>query len=198
MQWSLTVEALAPACECFDSRAGVHIAAGARCTTTGPSTDSASVCGGVLVCRYAYNWTQPPPGSSFPLVQPIPPSAAAHLVPKHASKGMYSRVETRPGLDTFAANASGLSSALGPLLTWAQAVVPPGAHASTPLFFMGTGGLRRLPAAQQEALLSEVRKQLGQSGFRCVGGSGRAGRSQQRVGRWWQVVRHAACVCWCH
>lgn len=137
------------------------------------------MCGGVLVCRYAYNWTQPPPGSSFPLVQPIPPSAAAHLVPKHASKGMYSRVETRPGLDAFAANASGLSSALGPLLTWAQAVVPPGAHASTPLFFMGTGGLRRLPAAQQEALLSEVRKQLGQSGFRCVGGSGRAGRSQQ-------------------
>lgn len=79
---------------------------------------------------------------------------------------MYNRVETRPGLDAFAERPSGLSGALGPLLAWAQAVVPPAQHASTPLFFMGTGGLRRLPATQQEAVLAEVRKQLGQSRFR--------------------------------
>jgi hypothetical protein len=131
-------------------------------------------------CSYAYNWTQQPPGSSrsrrassssassFPTVQPIPPSAAAHLVPKHASKGMYNRVETRPGLDAFAAHPTGVSGALGPLLAWAQAVVPSARHHSTPLFFMGTGGLRRLPAGQQELLLAEVRKQLRQSGFRWV------------------------------
>jgi hypothetical protein len=113
-------------------------------------------------------------------VQPIPPSAAAHLVPKHTSKGMYNRVETRPGLDAFAANASGVSAALGPLLAWAQAVVPARAHASTPLFFMGTGGLRRLPAAQQQTLLAEVQKQLGQSGFRWVWVGGLL-ESQQRV-----------------
>lgn len=80
---------------------------------------------------------------------------------------MYNRVETRPGLDAFAAApAAGLTGALGPLLAWARAVVPAGQQSSTPLYFMATGGLRRLPVQQQEALLAEVRKQLGQSGFR--------------------------------
>lgn len=96
----------------------------------------------------------------------IPPSAAAHLVPKHANKGMYNRVETRPGLDAFAANATGLAGALEPLLAWARAVVPARHHVRTPLMLMGTGGLRRLPADQQELLLAEVRRHLGQSGFR--------------------------------
>jgi hypothetical protein len=43
---------------------------------------------------YAYNWTLPSghqrdaAGGALPLVQPIPPSAAAHLVPKKEKKGV--------------------------------------------------------------------------------------------------------------
>lgn len=111
-------------------------------------------------------------------MQPIPPSAAAHLVPHHAAKGMYNRVETRPGLDALAANTSGLESALGPLLAWAKAVVPPRQHASTPLFLLGTGGLRRLPAQRREGLFATIRRQLAQSGFRCVAARGTMGVGQ--------------------
>jgi hypothetical protein len=128
-------------------------------------------------CRYAYNWTQPPSqprsskssssgGAGLPVIMPIPPSAASHLVPQHAQQGMYSRVETRPGLDTYAVNTSGLSTSLDPLLAWARGVVPPALQTSTPLFLMGTGGIRRLPGQQQAALLAAVRQLLAQSGFR--------------------------------
>lgn len=79
---------------------------------------------------------------------------------------MYNRVETRPGLDAFAANTSGLTGALDPLLAWARAAVPAKQHSSTPLFLMATGGLRRLPAAQQTSLLADIRQQLAHSGFR--------------------------------
>lgn len=118
------------------------------------------------------------------MVKAIPPSAAAHLVPKHATKGQYHRVETRPGLDAYAANLPGLSSALGPLLDWARAVVPAQAHASTPLFLMGTGGLRRLAPQQQDPLMSEIRRQLGQSGFRWVS-----------VGFWGGRGANGLCMC---
>jgi hypothetical protein len=44
---------------------------------------------------YAYNWTLPASqqhgeaGSTLPVVQSIPPAAAAHLVPKNEKKGAY-------------------------------------------------------------------------------------------------------------
>lgn len=75
------------------------------------------------------------------------------------------QVETRPGLDAYAANTAGLQDALAPLLAWAKAVVPAQAHAATPLFMLGTGGLRRLPAQQQAVLLAEARRLLALSGF---------------------------------
>ncbi|KAF6251241.1 nucleoside phosphatase family-domain-containing protein [Scenedesmus sp. NREL 46B-D3] len=134
---------------------------------------------------HAYNWTLPAgqqhaaAGSSLPVVQSIPPSAAAHLVPKTAKKGLYDRVETQPGLDAFLGSPADLASiALEPLLAWARAVVPPGQHAATPLFLLGTGGLRRLEGHARARLMANVRELLAGSGFRfrdswarVVGGS---------------------------
>jgi hypothetical protein len=91
----------------------------------------------------------------------------------HLAPGMYNRVETRPGLDAFVSNPSGLrKAALAPLLAWASAVVPggggPAGAARTPLFLFATGGVRRMPAEQQGQLMSDVRDVLSGSGFRCV------------------------------
>ena len=81
--------------------------------------------------------------------------------------GMYHRVETQPGLDTFVGQPQALRvSALQPLLEWAQAVVPLAAHATTPVFLLATGGVRRLHLNQQQQLMEEIRAVLGTSGFK--------------------------------
>ena len=56
--------------------------------------------------------------------------------------------------------------ALGPLLDWAAAVVPPRQRAATPVFLFGTAGLRRLGLPAQAALLVQVRHALEASPFK--------------------------------
>eukprot|EP00775_Hariotina_reticulata_P012973 gene12973-13102_t len=117
---------------------------------------------------YAYKWDPPGQGSPLPVVQALPPSAAPHLIPKGQAKGMYNRVETQPGLDHFAEHPAQLAEvALEPLLAWAHAVVPADQHSSSPVFLMGTGGLRRLQDSKRERLMEHVRHILSTSGFRC-------------------------------
>lgn len=90
--------------------------------------------------------------------------------PPHSSvpwphAGMYKRVETQPGLDKFIGDASGLQrQALGPLFSWARAVVPAAARRSTPMFIMGTAGMRRLPDAQRADLLADIQVAAGGRG----------------------------------
>jgi hypothetical protein len=55
---------------------------------------------------------------------------------------------------------------LQPLLTWARAVVPAEQHRTTPVFLLGTAGLRGLQPAEMERLMTEARQILGSSGFR--------------------------------
>jgi hypothetical protein len=84
----------------------------------------------------------------------------------HAA-GLYNRVETQPGLDAFLGNSAGLASvAIEPLVPWGGAVVPPVQIAPTPLFLLGTGGLRRLEVHARAALMADIRKLLAGSGFR--------------------------------
>ena len=54
----------------------------------------------------------------------------------------------------------------GPLLQWAEAVVPYGRHKHTPIFLFGTAGLRRLSSEHQAQLLAGTRAILGSSSFR--------------------------------
>ena len=57
--------------------------------------------------------------------------------------------------------------ALGPLLDWAAAVMPARQHSRTPVFLLGTAGLRRLPDEQEQELLVTACDVLAASPFRC-------------------------------
>ena len=58
--------------------------------------------------------------------------------------------------------------ALGPLLDWAEAVVPRKQWERTPIFLFGTAGLRKLPKEAQHTLLIDLRDALAQCSFRCA------------------------------
>ncbi|KAL6763814.1 nucleoside phosphatase family-domain-containing protein, partial [Haematococcus lacustris] len=116
---------------------------------------------------YAYRWRLEAQGQLLPNITVVPPSAASHLVPKVKRKGLYSRVETQPGLDAFARDPLGLESrSLQPLLAWARAVVPPRLASCTPLFLLATAGMRKQSPAEQHAIMGKVREVLQYSGFR--------------------------------
>jgi Golgi nucleoside diphosphatase len=67
------------------------------------------------------------------------------------------------------AKCAGVSRvALGPLLEWAAAVVPPRARSATPVFLFGTAGLRKLAPPQQGVVLRAARDALTASPFRCT------------------------------
>jgi hypothetical protein len=50
--------------------------------------------------RYLYRWSYVK-DSPVPRLDPVPPSAAADLVPKKPGKSSYDRVETHPGENNF-------------------------------------------------------------------------------------------------
>ena len=56
--------------------------------------------------------------------------------------------------------------ALAPLLEWAAAVVPTDLHAATPIFLLGTAGLRKLDSEPRQRLLAEAQSVLAASSFR--------------------------------
>lgn len=59
------------------------------------------------------------------------------------------------------------TKALGPLLEWAEAVVPKKQWDRTPIFLFGTAGLRKLPHEAQQSLLIDLQDALSRSQFRC-------------------------------
>ena len=109
-------------------------------------------------------------GPRVPVV--IPSSAApAHLIPKRSTetRRAYQRVETEPGLSTFVRDdrlQDVDGEALQPLLAWAKAVVPSVHWADTPVYLLGTAGLRRLEEDEQERVLGACREVLERSPFR--------------------------------
>lgn len=117
----------------------------------------------------AYQWHPPPRGARLPRLEALPPGAAAHKVPRRSieTRRAYQRVETEPGLDKFADNPDALGpQALEPLLEWARAALPRASWASTPVFLLGTAGMRKLGDADRDAVMGAARGALGASGFR--------------------------------
>jgi hypothetical protein len=127
-------------------------------------------------------------------VDVVPSSAAPDALPTagDGKRGMYDRVETRPGLDQVVAGPQGRadpeavlrSRALGPLLDWASAALRAtaaeergGGGGGAPVFFGGTGGLRRMPPRDRERLLEAARHVLrsdARLAFEGGGGGGEA------------------------
>lgn len=75
------------------------------------------------------------------------------------------KLKVQPGLSAFASDAAGAAASLQPLLQFAAQHVPASQVARTPVYLMATAGLRLLPAAAAEAILSECRSALLASDF---------------------------------
>lgn len=115
----------------------------------------------------AYKWKEN--RGQAPIVNAVAPQTAQQKVPRKAAGDVraYDRVETEPGLDKFVNDAEGLwTSALQPLLAWAEDVVPRKQWEETPLFLFGTAGLRVLTPESQSILLSNIQNALQGSPFR--------------------------------
>ncbi|GAX78358.1 hypothetical protein CEUSTIGMA_g5800.t1 [Chlamydomonas eustigma] len=124
-------------------------------------------CGSSGTRLFAYIWRPGESDQSLPEIYAIKPSEASDMIPKKARKGIYERVETQPGIDTFANDLQGLRTrSLGPLLNWACAVIPSRQRSSTPLYLFATAGVRKLPEASRDHLLNAIRAELSVSGFR--------------------------------
>ncbi|KAK7085353.1 Ectonucleoside triphosphate diphosphohydrolase 5 [Halocaridina rubra] len=76
--------------------------------------------------------------------------------------------EVKPGLSSYADNPEEGAKSLLPLLDLAKGKIPQKNWGSTPLVLKATAGLRLLSEEKADALLDEVRKVLGNSGFRTT------------------------------
>ncbi|XP_068245641.1 ectonucleoside triphosphate diphosphohydrolase 5-like isoform X2 [Palaemon carinicauda] len=79
--------------------------------------------------------------------------------------------EVKPGLSSYADSPEEGAKSLIPLLELAKGQIPQEHWSSTPLVLKATAGLRLLPEDKAEALLQEVRKLLGGSGFHTTDNS---------------------------
>ncbi|KAL4517877.1 hypothetical protein Ndes2526A_g02251 [Nannochloris sp. 'desiccata'] len=117
----------------------------------------------------AFKWHDAATSGGLPLLQAISPDAAPHKVPRRAleTRRAYKRVETEPGMDKFAENVGKLGqTALEPLLEWSRAVIPRNSWPTTPVFLLGTAGLRKLNEEHRERVMNEARSVLKRCGFR--------------------------------
>lgn len=98
--------------------------------------------------RAANEWELPILVNSYP----------DNLIENQASNSscQYHCLQTKPGLDRFIGNASGVRAALEPLITWAKQWVPEERHPETPIFVLATAGLRRLAVEDATRVLDDV------------------------------------------
>ena len=68
--------------------------------------------------------------------------------------------KAEPGISDLADDPSRVEDYMTPLLDSAKNTIPEDKHASTPIFFFATAGMRLLPEDQADAIFSEVRKLL--------------------------------------
>ncbi|KAG6633151.1 hypothetical protein CIPAW_12G028600 [Carya illinoinensis] len=83
------------------------------------------------------------------------------------SSCQYHCMQTEPGLDKFVANSTGVRAALEPLIKWAEQVVPHARHRDTPIFVLGTAGLRRLAIENVLQVLEDVEAVVKEHTFLC-------------------------------
>lgn len=78
---------------------------------------------------------------------------------------LYHCVQTVPGLDKFVGNASGVRESLVPLLRLAEQWVPLERRGETPIFVLGTAGLRRLMVNESKRVMKDVEDVVKGFGF---------------------------------
>lgn len=88
------------------------------------------------------------------LVKSYPDDTHKSLLSK--SSCQYHCLQTEPGLDKFLGNALGVRASLEPLILWAESLVPVEKRKVTPIFVLGTAGLRRLRDEDSRCILDGV------------------------------------------
>lgn len=79
----------------------------------------------------------------------------------------YHCMQTKPGLDKFVSNFSGVRASLEPLIVWAEQWVPRERHRDTPIFVLATAGMRMLLVEDARRVLEDVEVVLKEHEFRC-------------------------------
>ncbi|KAB1200925.1 putative apyrase 7 [Morella rubra] len=113
-------------------------------------------CGSTGTRVNVYEWmTGSASSMNFPLL--------LHSYPDNTTKSslwknscQYHCMQTEPGLDKFCGNSSGVRASLEPLIAWAEQVVPHERHGDTPIFVLGTAGLRKLAIENARRVLEDV------------------------------------------
>lgn len=122
-------------------------------------------CGSTGTRVNVYEWM--PGGASnmkFPLLlHSYPDKTTRSSLWKNSCR--YHCMQTEPGLDKFVGNSSGVRVSLEPLLIWAEQVVPHERHGDTPIFVLGTAGLRRLAVENARQVLEDVEAVLKEHTF---------------------------------
>ncbi|GAB1603982.1 ectonucleoside triphosphate diphosphohydrolase 4-like isoform X3 [Argonauta hians] len=88
------------------------------------------------------------------------PNELLHITQLREPSGVPVVKKITPGLSTFAANPSGASNYLLPLLSYAAKNIPEAKHSETLLYILATAGMRVLPASIQASILQELQASI--------------------------------------
>jgi hypothetical protein len=74
-------------------------------------------------------------------------------------------LKTTPGISSFNSNLAGLQQSLAPLIDFAERNVPQELQSSTKVYMFATAGMRNLPSADQDKVMSRAASLLSASAF---------------------------------
>ncbi|XP_058089677.1 probable apyrase 7 [Magnolia sinica] len=125
-------------------------------------------CGSTSTRIYVYEWSigHKTDHENLPIFLKSLPESIQRKSSSRSGRA-YQRMETEPGLDKLVWDMSGLTTAMNPLLEWAEKQIPKHAHKTTPLFLYATAGVRRLPPDDSKELLDKAWSILRNSSFLC-------------------------------
>lgn len=121
-------------------------------------------CGSTGTRVNAYQWV-PTTESLHPVLVNSYPEGSMGIDVNSSCENQYHCLQTRPGLDKFVGNVSGVRKSVKPLLRLAEKWVPEEFHGETPVFVLGTAGLRRLSRPDAVRVLNDVWEVVKVSGF---------------------------------
>jgi len=108
-------------------------------------------CGSSGTRVFVYTWLRPAQTQVDTLLD---------IVPLDDEHGAPVQLKVEPGLSSFADDVSGLEGHITPLISLAEAHIPPERHAETVFYMLATAGMRMLPVESQNSILGELRRRI--------------------------------------
>lgn len=104
-------------------------------------------CGSSGTRVFVYTWNRPPPDSDELL----------DISPLNDDFNQPVQLKVEPGLSSFANRPEAVIDYITPLLRVAEKHIPSDRHSETVLYMLATAGMRMIPEADQNIILSELR-----------------------------------------